>query len=36
MAIKTIDILNDICKELEQRNGNLEDSETDFSHLHVG
>lgn len=33
---ETIEILNDICKELEQRNGNLEDSETDFSHLHVG
>lgn len=33
---ETIEILNDICKELEQRNGNLEESETDFSHLHVG
>lgn len=33
---ETIEILNDICKELEQQNGNLEDSETDFSHLHVG
>lgn len=33
---ETIEILNDICKELEQQNGNLEDSGTDFSHLHVG
>ena len=33
---ETIEILNDICKELEQRNGNLEDTENNFSNLHVG
>lgn len=33
---ETIEILNDICKELEQRNGKLEDTENDFSNLHVG
>lgn len=27
---ETIEILNDICKELEQRNGHLDEDETDF------
>lgn len=31
---ETIEILNDICKELEQRNGKHED-ENDFSHLRI-
>lgn len=31
---ETIEILNDICKELEQRNGKTED-ENDYSHLRI-
>lgn len=31
---ETIEILNDICKELEQRNGKTE-KENDYSHLHI-
>lgn len=31
---ETIEILNDICKELEQRNGKTEDA-NDYSHLHI-
>lgn len=31
---ETIEILNDICKELEQRNGKTED-ESDYSHLRI-
>lgn len=31
---ETIEILNDICKELEQRNGKTE-NENDYSHLHI-
>ena len=31
---ETIEILNDICKELEQRNGKIED-ENDYSHLRI-
>lgn len=33
-ANETIEILNDICKELEQRNGKLDDT-SDFSHLRI-
>ena len=33
---ETIEILNDICKELEQRNGKTEnENENDYSHLHI-
>lgn len=32
---ETIEILNDICRELEQRNGKLEDETTDYAHLRI-
>ena len=34
-STEAIEILNDICKELEERNGKLEEAATDHSHLRV-